>query len=67
MDKGYRLTGPYTHDSLAIYLIHRQGGEDGPVPLTLGEALGQGLVKVIETGDVEELVIRNLGGREVFI
>ena len=67
VDKGYRITGPYTHDNLAIYLIHRRGGKDGPVPLTLGEALGQGRVKVIETGNVEELFIRNLGDREVFI
>ena len=67
MDKDYRLTGPYTHDTLAIYLIHRQSGEDGPVPLTLGEAMGQGLVRVVETGDVEELIIRNLGNQEVFI
>ena len=66
-DESYRLTGPYAHDHLAIYLIHREGRNDGPVPLTLGEAMGQGLVKVIETGDVEELVIRNLGDREVFI
>ena len=66
-DKDYRLTGPYAHANLAIYLIHRQGGEDGPVPLTLGEAMGEGLVKILETGDVEELVIRNLGDREVFI
>ena len=66
-DRDYRLSGPYTHDNLAIYLIHRGGGEDGPVPLTLGEAMGQGMVKVIETGDVEELLIRNLGAREVFI
>ena len=66
-DEGYRLTGPYTHDNLAIYLIHRRGGEDGPVPLTLGEAMGRGLVRVVETGDVEELVIRNLGDHEVFI
>ena len=67
VDNSYRLTGPYTHDNLAIYLIHRRGGEDGPVPLILGEAMGRGLVKVVETGDVEELVIRNLGNQEVFI
>jgi hypothetical protein len=66
-NEGYRLTGPYTHNNLAIYLIHRQGSDSGPVPLTLGEAMEQGLVKVTETGDVEELVVRNLGGREVFI
>ena len=63
----YRLTGPYTHNNLAIYLIHREGIDKGPVPLTLGEAMQQGLVKVTETGDIEELVVRNLGNREVFI
>ena len=65
--ESYRLTGPYAHDNLGIYLIHREGQNDRPVPLTLGEAMEQGLVKVVETGDVEELVIRNLGEREVFI
>ena len=63
----YRLSGPYTHDNLAIYLIHRRNGNDGPVPLTLGEAMERGAVRVIETGDVEELVVRNPGDREVFI
>lgn len=66
-NEGYRLTGPYTHDNLAIYLIHRPGSDQGPVPLTLGEAMEQGVVKVIETGDVEELVVRNLGEHDVFI
>ena len=66
-NEGYRLTGPYTHNNLAIYLIHREGSGSGPVPLTLGEAMEQGLVKVSETGDIEELLVRNLGGREVFI
>ena len=67
VDRVYGFTGPYTHDNLAIYLIHRQGGEEGPIPLTLGEAMEHGLVKVIETGNVEELIIRNLSDREVFI
>ena len=57
---GYRLTGPYGHDNLAIYLIHREGSDSEPVPLTLEEAMKQGVVKVIETGDVQELVVRNL-------
>ena len=64
---GYQLSGPYTHNNLAIYLIHREGGDNGPVPLTLGEAMEQGVVKVTETDNVQELVVRNLGGREVFI
>ena len=66
-DNSYRLTGPYTHDALAIYLIHREAEDSGPVPLTLAEAMQQDVVKVLETGDVEELVVRNPGDREVFI
>ena len=63
----YRLSGPYTHNTLAIYLIHRPNGDDGPVPLTLGEAMEREAVKLVETGNVEELVIRNRGDREVFV
>lgn len=67
MGDDYRLTGPYTHRDLAIYLIHREAMDDGPVPLTLEEAMARGSVEVVETGDVETLVIRNRGEREVFI
>ena len=63
----YRLSGPYTHDGLAIYLIHREDTDRARVPLTLEEAMQRGVVKVLETGNVNELVVRNLGGREVFI
>ena len=66
-DGSYWLSGPYAHDNLAVYLIHREGGHDGRVPLTLDEAMERGLVEVIETGVVEELIIRNTGDREVFI
>ncbi len=65
--KDYRLSGPHTHGNLAIYLIHRDGLNGGPVPLTLAEALEQGRIKVIETGDVGRLAVRNLGRRDVFI
>ena len=40
---------------------------NGPVPLTLDEALGNGSVKVVETGEVNELKIENTGGEPVFI
>jgi len=44
-DEGsYWLSGPYAHDKLAVYLIHREGGYGGPVPLTLNEAMQQGLI-----------------------
>ena len=66
-NESYRLTGPCEHDNLAICLIHREGCDSGSVSLTLQEALEQGVVKVIETGDVEELVVRNLGERGIFI
>ena len=67
MGDDYHLTGPYTHRDLAIYLIHREAMVDAPVPLTLEEAMARGSVEVVETGDVETLVIRNRGEREVFI
>ena len=66
-DGSYWLSGPYAHDNLAVYLIHREGRDDGPVPLTLDEAMQQGLIEVIETGVVEELIVRNTGDEEVFI
>ena len=66
-EKSYRLSGPYTYKNLSIYLIHRDGLKEGPVPLTLSEAMKAGVVKVIETGNVNRLMIRNLGDREVFI
>ncbi len=65
--KDYRLSGPYTQNNLSIYLIHREGRTDGPAPITLAEAMRQGLVQVVETGSVSRLKVRNLGDREVFI
>lgn len=65
--KDYRLSGPYTQNNLSIYLIHREGGNKGPAPITLAEAMRRGFVKVVETDSVRRLVVRNLGDREVFI
>ncbi len=65
--KDYRLSGPYTQNNLTVYLIHREGRGTGPTPVTLDEAMKEGLVKVIETGNVKQLMVRNLGAREVFI
>src|SRR5436190_3404752 len=62
----YRISGPVVHDNLAIYLVHGKSA-GGPVPLTLGEALVKGTVKVHETGNVNELQIENLGSEEVFV
>ena len=65
--KDYRLSGPYKQENLSIYLIHREGRNAGPLPITLGEAMKKGFVKVVETGNVSRLMVRNLGDREVFI
>ena len=66
-ENGYRLSGPYTQKNLSFYLIHREGRNAGPAPITLGEAMRRGLVKVVETGSVSRLMVRNLSDREVFI
>ena len=61
-----RISGPYVHDNLAIYLIHGASAR-GPVPLTLDEALTKGAVRVNETGTVSQLTIENLSNEEIFI
>src|SRR5207344_238474 len=48
------------------YLVRGKSAA-GPVPLTLDEALGKRVVKVHETGNVNELQIENLGSDEVFV
>ncbi len=64
--RDYRLSGPFAHENLAIYLVHGAPG-GGPVPLTLQEALETGGFKVYETNDVNELAVQNLGVDPVFI
>ncbi len=61
-----KLSGPYVHDNLTVYFIHGQSAQ-GPVPLTLTEALAKGSVKVIETGSVNSLEIENVGDADIFI
>ncbi len=63
---GHRISGPVVHENLAIYFVHGPSVA-GRVPLTLGEALAEGAVKVHETGNVNELTIENLGSLEVFV
>jgi hypothetical protein len=63
---GYRLSEPAVHGNLAIYFVHG-ASRGGPVPLTLQEALAKKVVSVVETGQINELVIRNTGDEEVFI
>jgi hypothetical protein len=61
-----RISGPQVHDNLAVYFLHG-ASTGGPVPLTLAEALETGRVRVVETGNVNALLVENLGQEAVFI
>src|SRR5690349_14894359 len=63
------LTGPFTYDNLAVFLVHDKaagaGGDENVS--TLEEALKTGDVVIEETGNVNELVVSNKGGKAVFL
>ena len=63
----YKLSGPYTHDNLTIYLIHGEDQLQGKTLLTLEEALEQKKVVVHETQQVNELAIENTSDEDVFV
>lgn len=63
----YKFSGPYLHKNLTVYLIHGANKPTGKVPLTLQEAMVQKKVRVIETGDVNQLAIQNLSNEAVFV
>jgi hypothetical protein len=55
-----RLSGPYTHDNLTVFLLHGKDKMDAKDFLTLDEAMAQNIAVVGETGDVNNLEIENL-------
>ena len=61
-----RLSGPYTHDNLAIYLVHGQDRVQKKY-LTLTEAIEQRKVVIYETSSVNMLQIENRSGEDVYI
>lgn len=63
----YRISGPYTHKNLTIFLVHGKDLLKGHSFLTLQEALAQKKVIVYETKDVNELAIRNLSNQDVYV
>ena len=63
----YRISGPYTHKNLTIFLLHGKDLVTGHTFLTLQEALAQKKVIVYETKDVNELAIRNLSNQDVYV
>jgi len=63
----YRLSGPYTHNNLTIFLVHGRDLAGNRTFLTLQEALEQKKVIVYETKDVNELAIRNVSNQDVYV
>jgi hypothetical protein len=62
----YRLSGPYTHKNLTVFLVHGKDVTSKPF-LTLQEALAQKKVMVYETKNVNELAIRNLSNQDIYV
>src|SRR5271157_5476771 len=62
-----RITGPYTHENLSIFLVHSAGNATGRKLLTLQEAMDQKKTVVYETGSVNQLAIENQSSEEVYI
>jgi hypothetical protein len=61
-----RLSGPYTHDNLSIYLVHGRDRVEKKY-LTLTEAMEQRKVVVYETSNVNLLQVENFSGQDVYI
>lgn len=65
-DANFRLSGPYTHKNLTVFLVHGKD-QTNKTFLTLQEALAQKKVRVYETKDVNELQIRNLSNQDIYV
>src|SRR4029453_14692317 len=63
----YRISGPYTHKNLSVFLAHGKDLLKGHSFLTLQEALAQKKVIVYETKDVNELSIKNLSNQDIYV
>lgn len=64
----YRISAPYTHKNLTIYLIHGKDETSRTNVLTLQEAMERHLLRVYETSDVNELSVENISKTfDVFI
>src|SRR3954469_6741072 len=62
-----RLSGPYTHGNLTVFLVHGPDRMKNREFLTLAEAMEKKLVAVHETSNVNELAIENTGSIDVYV
>jgi hypothetical protein len=63
----YRVSGPFTHDNLTIFLLHGDDQIKDKKILTLDEALAAKKVIVHETKHVQKLAIENVSTQDVFV
>ncbi|HEX6278911.1 MAG TPA: DUF6569 family protein [Pyrinomonadaceae bacterium] len=64
----YKISAPYTHKNLTIFLIHGADASSNKDLITLEEALKMKIFKVYETDDVNELMVENISSKyDVFI
>jgi hypothetical protein len=63
----YKLTGPYTHKNLTIFLVHGKNEFEGKTFITLQEAMVQKKVIVYETKTVNELAIENVSNDDIYV
>ena len=66
LGQSHRVSEPYLHRNLAIYLLHRPKISVDRLFLTLDEALRAGSARVHETGRVGELEIENLVDADLY-
>jgi len=66
--KNLRITGPYVHANLAVYLLHSDARDDRDF-VTLDEGLKNKTVTVTEKeqGEVNQLLLENLGEKPLFV
>lgn len=63
-----KLSGPYQFKNLALFLVHGPNSADTGDIITLEEALKKKMIKVYETGSVNELEVQNLSkDKTIFI
>src|SRR5687768_17232085 len=64
----YRISAPYSHKNLTIFLIHGKDETSKTNILTLQEAMQRQILRVYETSDVNELSVENISKSfDVFI
>lgn len=64
---GYRLSGPYTHKNLSLFVLLETDRVEVEELMTLDEAMSQGKITIHEKGEVQELDVENNSDVPIFI